>query len=349
MAGRTLAVLGSLVSDVIVRREEFRDWGGVSYTLSGLAAALPDGWQVRPIVRVGEDRFDDAMTFFRSLPLDLDTSAVKRSAGRHPQVRLEYSGETRMAERLLDVPEPWSGPELMGSIDGAGALLVNFITGFETTLGAMRHLREHWTGPVWADLHSLFLERHADGARTPRTLPEAPGWCALFDAIQLNSAESRLLARSAEGEGEGASESAMAGDRAAEDMGGRLLTTVTRGAEGAEARHGPGFEANPLRWPRLRTRQDHLDKPTRREAGSGGPRATVQAHGLEPVPDPDPTGCGDVWGGATFGRLLAGDDLSTAMLEGNRMASRNARHRGTRGLAVALREPIPSPPRSPGP
>ncbi len=46
----------------------------------------------------------------------------------------------------------------------------------------------------------------------------------------------------------------------------------------------------------------------------------------------DPTGCGDVWGATTFARLLAGDDLESAMAEANRVAARNVEHRGARGL-----------------
>jgi sugar/nucleoside kinase (ribokinase family) len=46
----------------------------------------------------------------------------------------------------------------------------------------------------------------------------------------------------------------------------------------------------------------------------------------------DPIGCGDVWGSTVFARLLAGDPIEDAMREGNRMAGRNVRHHGARGL-----------------
>jgi sugar/nucleoside kinase (ribokinase family) len=51
----------------------------------------------------------------------------------------------------------------------------------------------------------------------------------------------------------------------------------------------------------------------------------------------DPTGCGDVWGATYFSRLLAGDDIRSAMRSASVAASRNVDHRGATGLAQYLR------------
>jgi sugar/nucleoside kinase (ribokinase family) len=76
-----------------------------------------------------------------------------------------------------------------------------------------------------------------------------------------------------------------------------------------------------------------------------GPRGAVYFEGMttalipaEPVSEPlDPTGCGDVFGGAAFSRLLAGESLQEAVVAGNRAAARNVRFRGASGLASHLR------------
>lgn len=49
-------------------------------------------------------------------------------------------------------------------------------------------------------------------------------------------------------------------------------------------------------------------------------------------PDGDPTGCGDVFGGAVAARLLGGAPLEAALREGTRLAGRNLAHRGATGL-----------------
>ncbi|HMA21588.1 MAG TPA: hypothetical protein VKO87_12350, partial [Gemmatimonadaceae bacterium] len=51
----------------------------------------------------------------------------------------------------------------------------------------------------------------------------------------------------------------------------------------------------------------------------------------------DPTGCGDVWGATYFSRLLAGDDIRSAMNAASVAAARNVDHRGATGLAQYLR------------
>jgi sugar/nucleoside kinase (ribokinase family) len=51
----------------------------------------------------------------------------------------------------------------------------------------------------------------------------------------------------------------------------------------------------------------------------------------------DPTGCGDVWGATYFSRLLAGDNIRSAMVTAGSAAARNVDHRGATGLAQYLR------------
>jgi sugar/nucleoside kinase (ribokinase family) len=64
----------------------------------------------------------------------------------------------------------------------------------------------------------------------------------------------------------------------------------------------------------------------------------------ERVEEPlDPTGCGDVFGGAVFSRLLAGDTLENAVTAGNRAAARNVAYRGASGLAQHLRGELVAP------
>jgi len=57
----------------------------------------------------------------------------------------------------------------------------------------------------------------------------------------------------------------------------------------------------------------------------------------------DPTGCGDVFGGAVYSRLLAGESLEAAIASGNRAAARNAGFRGASGLASHLRGELVAP------
>ena len=47
-------MIGTFVWDTIYGREGFGtpvdEWGGITYSLGGLDAALPDGWEIVPII-----------------------------------------------------------------------------------------------------------------------------------------------------------------------------------------------------------------------------------------------------------------------------------------------------------
>ncbi len=77
-------------------------------------------------------------------------------------------------------------------------------------------------------------------------------------------------------------------------------------------------------------------------AGTGGMLRT-ELIPTEPVEDPDPTGCGDVFGAATFSAILRGEPIEAAVRFGNRMARRNARFRGAGGLAQHLKGALVTP------
>ena len=48
-------------------------------------------------------------------------------------------------------------------------------------------------GPIYADLHSLFLGMQHDGMRMLQPLPDAAAWFGCFDVVQLNEDEMRQL------------------------------------------------------------------------------------------------------------------------------------------------------------
>jgi sugar/nucleoside kinase (ribokinase family) len=228
------------------------------------------------------------------------------------RVELRYQDDARRTEKLSGGVLPWQWPELASLVQGCDALYVNFISGFEMELGTAGALRDGYQGPVYADLHSLFMGMAAGGVRVPRELPSWGAWLRCFDAVQMNEQELSLLGSAW-------------GDPwrfAASVVGPELkLIAVTLGGRGAAYVAGPGFAADPGGW--AATRHKMATPGASRSALI--PAASIESGG-------DPTGCGDVWGATFFARLLGGDPLDGAMREANRMAARNVRHRGAGGL-----------------
>jgi len=317
---RVLGAVGTLVWDTIHRHDEVRgptaEWGGIGYALESLTVGLPDDWELLPIVKVGRDLAEPAFRFLASLPRVRRDHGVKVVPEPNNRVELHYRGSVRQTERLTGGVPPWSWPELSPIVSRCDALYVNFISGFEFDLATAEHLRSRFGGPLYADLHSLFLAVGKEGDRIPRALPQWARWLHCFDAVQMNEQEFHLLAR---GKGD-------PWELAAKVVGTDLqLMTVTLEERGAAYVAAAGFEPDPFAWERIRGRM-----------AVPGPARSGLIPQAETAEGGDPTGCGDVWGSTTFARLLAGDTLEDAMSRANRMAARNVEYRGAKGLAHHL-------------
>lgn len=312
---KRIGVVGSMVWDVIHGRDAAQpaveEWGGIAYALSGLDAALEADWQIIPLIKVGRDLAAEASRFLATLERLAPGARCVLVPDPNNRVVLRYQSAERRCERMSGGVPSWTWAELGPMIRDLDALYINFISGYELGLGTARSVRQGFAGPIYADLHSLFLGMHQDGTRRLQALPDAPEWFHCFDLVQLNEEEMGQLSPDPL--------TLSAGALAA----GVSLLTVTLGPRGAAWIAAPG-------WDRL---------PPRRAAGQGGGGAAVRtalAQALR-VDAVDPTGCGDVFGATLFARLLAGAPVEVAMETATAAAGRSATYRGATGLARFLK------------
>jgi sugar/nucleoside kinase (ribokinase family) len=313
-----------MIWDTIVGRDPaeapFEEWGGISYALAALDAALPPGWRVVPVVKVGSDLAARAHAFLHSLDVARDARFIEVPAP-NPRVRLNYQDAQRRCEGLTGGVPPWTWAELGPMVLDLDALYVNFITGFECDLATGQALRRAFRRPLYGDIHSLALGIRASGLRHLRPIEEPLAWLSCFDVTQVNEDEMTQL-------GDAPLELAA---RAVER--GVQAVCVTLGARGAVYVAAPGFDG----------------LGTGPAPGAGGARPgtqVVRTARLEAEGPPlagDPTGCGDVFGATLFARLLAGDALEPSIREANRMARRNVQYRGATGLQHHLRGALARP------
>jgi sugar/nucleoside kinase (ribokinase family) len=324
---KRLGVIGSFVWDVIhgrdVRNAPVEEWGGITYALGALDAALPDDWEIVPIIKVGSDLAPRAYEFLRTLRRLAPDAALVEVPVPNNRVTLRYTSDERRSEVMSGGVPPWHWLGLKPLLDAArvDALHVNLISGFELDLEVAQLVRQHFAGPIYCDLHSLMLAREPDGLRTPKPLANVAGWCACFDVLQVNEDEMRLMAPDP---------MALAATAMANGV---SLLCVTLGKDGAVYFAAPGFE----------TLADIRRSALPRAAALAPVRTArlpAEAARVEPG---DPTGCGDVWGATFFSRLLAGDNFIAAIQAAHRAAARNVEHRGASGLASYLRGELAIP------
>ena len=315
---RRLGVLGSFVWDVIHGRDPrdlpVEEWGGITYALGALDAALPDDWEIVPVMKIGHDLTQRAQEFLHGLRRIAPDAALVEVPFPNNRVELRYFSAERRSEVLTGGVPTWSWAALKPLITNLDALYVNLISGFELDLETAQLLRQHFRGPIYCDLHSLVLAVQADGLRTPRPLPNVAEWCRCFDILQVNEDELALMAP----DSLALAATAMAA--------GVAVLNVTLGPRGAAYFAAPGFE-----------RLDDLRRAHPLGAAIGAISTALVPAAEVPGGAVDPTGCGNVWGATYFSRLLAGDKLSDAMRAAAVAAARNAGHRGATGLANFLR------------
>lgn len=320
MRKHRVGVLGTCVWDVIygrdVRSAPVQEWGGITYALAGFDAALPDDWEIVPIIKVGDDLAREARTFLQSLRRIAPDAAPISVPYPNNRVELRYLDDERRSEVLTGGVPGWTWQGLQPLVKDLDALYVNLISGFELDLETAALLRQHYAGPIYCDLHSLLLAVQPTGLRTLQPLPNVAAWMRCFDVVQVNEDELSMLAP----DGLALAATALAN--------GVQSLVVTLGARGA-------VYFAPSHFARL---VDRIAGAPPMGLSSGALRTAL----LSPEPAQvrvkgDPTGCGDVFGATFYSRLLAGDIMTEALRAALSAAARNVEHRGASGLAHFLR------------
>jgi hypothetical protein len=332
VARRRVGVIGTFVWDVIYgrdpRQRPVEEWGGITYSLAALDAALPPDWEVVPLMKVGTDLAPRAREYLAGPQRIAGDAALVEVPYPGNRVELRYHDEERRSEFLSGGVPGWTWVGLKPLLDEArlDALYINFLSGWELDLPTTRMIRHHLPVPIYCDLHMLVMAVQANGLRTLQPLPNVAEWCECFDILQVNEDELSMMAPDALA----LSATAMAA--------GVSCLAITLGQRGATYFAAPGF--------------DTIHDVQRREGlatmprGGRGRLGPVRNELVRPdylATGGDPTGCGDVWGATHFSRLLAGDKLTDALKAANRAAARNAEHRGASGLAHFLRGKISAP------
>ncbi len=311
-----LGVVGTMVWDTIHGRGDragpVEEWGGIAYALAALEVSLPAEWSIVPLIKVGRDVADRANGFLTTLTRRSSAARFIEVPEPNNRVTIRYESLQRRAERLSGGVPAWQWEEMAPLLRDVDAIYVNFISGFEMTLETAVALRRGFDGPIYTDLHSLLLGVAHDGTRVPQRLPDVARWFECFDAIQMNEDELGLI---------GDDPMTVAATAMHHGVG---LLIVTLGERGTVYFTTPEFD-----FLRCRHRRPLQPQPITTERVSPPDTEVL-----------DPTGCGDVFGGAMVGLLVGGSPTVDAVRTANALAARNVRFRGASHLHFHLRGEI---------
>lgn len=208
-----VGIIGLINHDTIFMADgrRIRDLGGILYNTTVMADLVGEGDGLYPISRIGADCYD-AMRDILDLRPVVSHRGVSVSRAGTSRNQIRYDEDMEKVEQLTNHIGPIPLEQIEPFLD-LDALLVNFIVGDDISLETMAAVREKATGLLCLDVHNLCLGIDAEGYRRRRAPVGWQRWIEMFDVVQMNEVEARLLA--------GVAGVASACDQAADEPGGR--------------------------------------------------------------------------------------------------------------------------------
>lgn len=189
-----IGIIGLINHDTIYMAggRRIQDLGGILYNTTVMADLVDEGDALYPISRIGTDCYD-AMRAMLDPRSAVSNRGVRVSPAGTSRNRIRYDETMEKVEQLTNHigPIPFDQIEPFLDLD---TLLVNFIVGDDISLATMAAVREKATGLLYLDVHNLCLGIDAEGFRRRRAPEDWQRWIEMFDVVQMNEVEARLLA-----------------------------------------------------------------------------------------------------------------------------------------------------------
>lgn len=292
----SLAIIGTINRDSIhlPSGKITESFGGILYNVL-TAALINPRIQLFPVCNIGYDIYARIVSYLQPFS-SVRTEYLQKASQTNNHAHLYHDQSGNMREQLSgNLPRlKW---EQVMAILNCQIILLNFISGRELLLSTLRRMRAAATGLFFVDLHSLTLDKKADGWRTPRRPVRWWDYVKCADFLQLNRTEFELLAETAV-----TVKSLVSGTRLFHSFGPRCIL-VTLGTEGAFVSHrvGRSYQTGRCRVPRV----DRIV---------------------------DTTGCGDVFSAAFVSHYFEKSDIFAAARFAVEVASHKATFSGIEAL-----------------
>ncbi len=233
-----IGIIGLINHDTIhmTGGRRIQDLGGILYNTTVMADLVGNGDRVYPISRIGADCYDDMRRILASRPgVDISGVALAKEGTSRNQIR--YDEAMEKVEQLTNRVGPITFEQIEPFLD-LDALLVNFIVGDDITLETMEAIRGSASGLLYLDVHNLCLGIDAEDYRRRRAPEDWQRWIEMFDVVQMNEVEARLLAGSG-------SEAATGGSGGPGESGEPDRSSAAGGPGGPDGPGGPGGPSGP--------------------------------------------------------------------------------------------------------
>jgi len=292
-----IAIFGTIVYDTVIHydRQAHNGFGGITFnTLAFGKLSQNTTSLIYPVSYIGEDRISEFVNLAKIYP-NIKTEGLFLVNMPTANSYLVYSSPYERTETLICDYPPLTYQQI-SSFTNFDVILINFISGNDITLAALRRLRKHSKALFYMDLHCITMARDPKGAKAYRYLPVWREWVACADIVQMNALEIQSLFKE--------KVDFFALDRYVRDIleAGPKIGIITLGKDGVFI----GYRSNGSYNFRY------------------GPALTSGVI--------DPTGCGDVFSAAFIIKYKATHNPLAAVTFANKMAGENGKFYGVEWL-----------------
>lgn len=189
-----IGIIGLINHDTIFMAggRRIQDLGGILYNTTVMTDLVGDNDQVYPVSRIGADCYDDMRRILASRP-GVDITGIALAVEGTSRNHIRYDEDMEKVEQLTNHIGPIPLEQIEPFLD-VDALLVNFIVGDDIALETMEAIRDRASGLLYLDVHNLCLGIDAEGYRRRKAPEDWRRWIEMFDVVQMNEVEARLLA-----------------------------------------------------------------------------------------------------------------------------------------------------------
>lgn len=167
-------------------------FGGLTHSINAALTFCTPNDRLLPLSRVGTDIYPDLEKMWAD-----DKRLIRNGFIQYNKinncVELCYIDKDERIEKSLNPMSPLQFEDVEPFLD-VDLILINLISGWDVDLDFMVKLRNAFQGLIGIDIHSLTLERLADGTRRLRPVENIKSWFDSADLIQFNEREYEMIA-----------------------------------------------------------------------------------------------------------------------------------------------------------
>jgi hypothetical protein len=178
--------------------EIIKSYGGIMYSIIGLAVIAKPTDIVVPVINIGEDEYDNIVGILKKYP-NISLDGINKKSHQTRVVHLYYSyynsGRTAKFDCKTTESHIMDYDTIARSLDGTDSILINMISGSDIKLDTLIKLRQNFKGFMHIDIHNLVMKTNEDGTREQTTLDNWRLWCTNTNTVQMNEFEVKSLSR----------------------------------------------------------------------------------------------------------------------------------------------------------